>query len=530
MAVNAEESSTIQKQSQDSDEEDDFLEYSPCGVIIKLRQQVKQQAVSGIDTSFLAMDTDNGVEVVWNEVRFSENKNFKKYMAKISAIFDSLQRIEHPNIVRFHKYWFDNPDKDRSDKPRLNFITEYMSSGSVKHFLKRTRASKKMPLESWKRWCRQVLWALSYLHSSSPPIIHGNLTCDSMFIQHNGLLKIGSAAPDVIHEHVKTVRHAQFLKNIHFIAPEEVTRTLGDERTTKSDIYSFGMCALVIAALEIHGNGDACTQVTQENVDITIDSLEHGVQKDFIRACLRPEPEQRPDARQLLFHRALFEVPSLRLLAAHAVVNNPNITPEDAEVYCNQSADMVIAQVCHPEQCPTVLRYQDLTFTENVAKFVEDVRVGIYPVTVYAMPSPLGAPAQQPRSSSPDTIESTRSAGTPEPHGGERETRKVVTMMCEVKCNPVPEQELALVIFLRLDDKTNRQLSCQLNLNGADTGAELTDELIRYGLVNEANRDELTRLIDSKLTSCREQHASESAAVQSPLAEPVSSPTALVSS
>ena len=35
-------------------------------------------------------------------------------------------------------------------------------------------------------------FCFSYFHSSSPPIIHGNLTCDSMFIQHNGLLKIAS--------------------------------------------------------------------------------------------------------------------------------------------------------------------------------------------------------------------------------------------------------------------------------------------------------------------------------------------------
>lgn len=32
----------------------------------------------------------------------------------------------------------------------------------------------------------------SYLHSCSPPIIHGNLTTDTIFIQHNGLVKIGS--------------------------------------------------------------------------------------------------------------------------------------------------------------------------------------------------------------------------------------------------------------------------------------------------------------------------------------------------
>lgn len=48
--------------------------------------------------------------------------------------------------------------------------------------------------QAWKRWCTQILSALSFLHACSPPIIHGNLTSDTVFIQHNGLIKIGSGA------------------------------------------------------------------------------------------------------------------------------------------------------------------------------------------------------------------------------------------------------------------------------------------------------------------------------------------------
>lgn len=39
--------------------------------------QVNQRNVPGIDNAYLAMDTEEGVEVVWNEVMFSERKNFK---------------------------------------------------------------------------------------------------------------------------------------------------------------------------------------------------------------------------------------------------------------------------------------------------------------------------------------------------------------------------------------------------------------------------------------------------------------------
>ena len=31
----------------------------------------------GIDKAFLAMDTEEGVEVVWNEIQFSQRKSYK---------------------------------------------------------------------------------------------------------------------------------------------------------------------------------------------------------------------------------------------------------------------------------------------------------------------------------------------------------------------------------------------------------------------------------------------------------------------
>lgn len=87
------------------------------------------------------------------------------------------------------------------------------------------------------------------------------------------------------------------------------------------DIYSFGVCALEMATLEIQGATGETGYVTEEHLQRAIEGLEVTVQSDFIRACLRKEPKQRPSARDLLFHPALFEVSSLKLLAAHAVVH-----------------------------------------------------------------------------------------------------------------------------------------------------------------------------------------------------------------
>lgn len=78
--------------------------------------QVEQRDVPGIDCAHLAMDTEEGVEVVWNEVQFSERKNFKAQEEKIQTVFENLTQLEHPNIVKFHRYWTDT----HNDKPRVS--------------------------------------------------------------------------------------------------------------------------------------------------------------------------------------------------------------------------------------------------------------------------------------------------------------------------------------------------------------------------------------------------------------------------
>lgn len=78
---------------------------------------MEQRDVPGIDCAHLAMDTEEGVEVVWNEVQFSERKNFKAQEEKIQAVFENLTQLEHPNIVKFHRYWTDT----HNDKPRVSY-------------------------------------------------------------------------------------------------------------------------------------------------------------------------------------------------------------------------------------------------------------------------------------------------------------------------------------------------------------------------------------------------------------------------
>lgn len=61
---------------------------------------MNQRNVPGIDNAYLAMDTEEGVEVVWNEVMFSERKNFK--LQEVGAEQGQCAKIQLKHRVTVH--------------------------------------------------------------------------------------------------------------------------------------------------------------------------------------------------------------------------------------------------------------------------------------------------------------------------------------------------------------------------------------------------------------------------------------------
>ncbi|XP_048858040.1 nuclear receptor-binding protein 2 isoform X1 [Brienomyrus brachyistius] len=468
---------------EESEDESEILEESPCGRWQKRREQVSQGNVPGIETASLAMDTEEGVEVVWNEVQFSDKKVFKTLEDKIKEMFENLMQVDHPNIVKFHKYWLDM----REGRARVIFITEYMSSGSLKQFLKKTKKNHKtMNVKAWKRWCTQILSALSYLHSCDPPIIHGNLTCDNIFIQHNGLIKIGSVwhrlfvnvFPEAVHGNVQ--HHRNDKRTMHFFAPEYGLT----EDDPAIDIFSFGICALEMAVLEIQANGD--TVVSSEAIVHAGQSLEDPLMREFIQSCVRPAANLRPTAHNLLFHRVLFEVHSLKLLAAHCFINNQYLLPENCVEEKTKSIDPsgIMAEIKHRGRPGVQLKYSHVSPLE-LDKFLEDVKNGIYPLMNFASQRPHLVP----RALSLTQEHTETGVKTPTPEPQEMETRKVVQVHCNLES--IDEGTRShLSIFLKMDDKLHRHISC--DVQPTDSPKDLANELVHYAFICEEDCERMT--------------------------------------
>ncbi|XP_027765171.1 nuclear receptor-binding protein 2-like [Empidonax traillii] len=242
------------------------------------------------------------------------------------------------------------------------------------------------------------------------------------------------------------------------------------------------MCALEMAVLEIQTNGD--TRVSEEAIVRARHSLDDPNMREFILSCLTLNPDKRPTAHNLLFHRVLFEVHSLKLLAAHCFINHQYLMPENVveEKIKELDLNMVMAeirregrpgaqwraQLCPPCVCP---------------------RNGIYPLMNFAVSRPHALPRvlSQPQ-------EDPQKAKTPTPEPFDVETRKVVQMQCNLELNE-DKSQWHLTLLLILEDKLHRQLS--YDLLPTDNSKDLATELVHYGFIHEDDCEKLATFLES---------------------------------
>ncbi|NXU21935.1 NRBP2 protein, partial [Thalassarche chlororhynchos] len=417
---------------------------------------VNQGNMPGIQSTFLAMDTEEGVEVVWNELLFTDKKAFRAHEEKIKTMFEQLVLVDHPNIVKLHKYWLDVKDS----KARVIFITEYVSSGSLKQFLKKTKKNHKAMnarVGSLGTGCprgdlcpsgnccscrgsRGVSWG-----SKCPTGGVGRGEGRGVRVEASVEMRQGAGGCSQ-REWVVACTSGLMWFWLGFAEKADGTAV---------DIFSFGMCALEMAVLEIQTNGD--TRVSEEAIVRARHSLDDPNMREFILSCLTLNPDKRPTANSLLFHRVLFEVHSLKLLAAHCFINNQYLMPENVveEKIKELDLNMVMAEIRREGRPGAQWRYSEVSFLE-LDKFLEDVRNGIYPLMNFAVSRPHALPRalSQPQ-------EDTQKAKTPTPEPFDVETRKVVQMQCNMELNE-DKTQWHLTLLLILEDKLHRQLSYDL--------------------------------------------------------------------
>uniref|UniRef100_UPI00358E4777 serine/threonine-protein kinase WNK2-like n=1 Tax=Myxine glutinosa TaxID=7769 RepID=UPI00358E4777 len=254
-------------------------------------------------TVYKGLDTETGVEVAWCELQDRKLSRGERQRFKEEA--EMLKVLQHPNIVRFYDSW----ETTLKGKQSIVLVTELMTSGTLKTYLKRFKVMKIKVLQSW---CRQILKGLHFLHTRTPAIIHRDLKCDNIFITGpTGSVKIGDLG-------LATLKCASFAKSVigtpEFMAPE-----MYEEHYDESvDVYAFGMCVLEMATSEYpYSECQNAAQIYRRVTSgikpgsfnkVTVPEL-----KEIIEGCIKSDKDERYTIKELLMHPFFTEDTGVRV-------------------------------------------------------------------------------------------------------------------------------------------------------------------------------------------------------------------------
>ncbi|XP_016384492.1 serine/threonine-protein kinase WNK1-like [Sinocyclocheilus rhinocerous] len=292
----------VKAASEENEEEAEMkaVATSPGGRFLKFDIEIGR---GSFKTVYKGLDTDTWVEVAWCELQDRKLTKVERQRFKEEA--EMLKGLQHPNIVRFYDFW-ESPLKG---KKCIVLVTELMTSGTLKTYLKRFKVMKPKVLRSW---CRQILKGLHFLHTRTPPIIHRDLKCDNIFITGpTGSVKIGDLG-------LATLKRASFAKSVigtpEFMAPE-----MYEEHYDESvDVYAFGMCMLEMATSEYpysecQNAAQIYRKVTSGVKPASYNKVMDPEVKEIIGECICQNKEERYSIKDLLNHAFFAEDTGVRV-------------------------------------------------------------------------------------------------------------------------------------------------------------------------------------------------------------------------
>ncbi|KAK8709917.1 hypothetical protein V6N13_060916 [Hibiscus sabdariffa] len=232
---------TISDHEQD-DLDSEFVEIDPTGRYGRFRGLIYEyeafvESLTRLwESRYRAFDELEGIEVAWNQVKVTDLLRHSEDLERLYSEVHLLKTLKHKNIIKFYNSWVDTKNEN------INFITEIFTSGTLRQYRKK---HKHVDLRALKKWSRQILEGLLYLHGHDPPVIHRDLKCDNIFVNGNqGEVKIGDLGLAAILRQARAAHSV--IGTPEFMAPE----LYEEEYNELVDIYAFGMCLLELVTFE----------------------------------------------------------------------------------------------------------------------------------------------------------------------------------------------------------------------------------------------------------------------------------------
>ncbi|XP_030938311.1 probable serine/threonine-protein kinase WNK3 isoform X2 [Quercus lobata] len=269
------------------DSDTEFIEVDPSGRYGRYKEVLGRGAFKKV---YRAFDELEGIEVAWNQVKVADILRNSEDLERLYSEVHLLKTLKHKNIIKFYYSWVDTKNES------INFITEIFTSGTLRQYRKK---HKYVDLRAMKKWSRQILEGLQYLHSHDPPVIHRDLKCDNILVNGNqGEVKIGDLGLAAILRQARSAHSV--IGTPEFMAPE----LYEEEYNELVDIYAFGMCLLELVTfeypyVECANAAQIYKKVTSGIKPASLAKVTDPSVRAFIEKCIAKASERLP-AKELL--------------------------------------------------------------------------------------------------------------------------------------------------------------------------------------------------------------------------------------
>ena len=223
---------------------------------------------------------------------------------------EKIKKLKHPNLLEYISVWYEE------NKNKVVIITELLQGGNLREYRKYQKTIK---VKLIKKWIKQLLSALDYLHSND--YIHHDVKCQNILVDRvSGNLKLGDL---LCAEKLDNKKYfTKYIGTEEFMAPE----VKEGKYSFKADIYSLGLTLIQLITMEkpykeFQRKIDIYEAKKKGEYPLSFNQIKNNEIKNFISLCLKEEKD-RPTSKELLNNKWLNDNESPDHHSYLEVVNN----------------------------------------------------------------------------------------------------------------------------------------------------------------------------------------------------------------